>query len=471
MSAKGPDPLCPRVVLLSLMTKAVVLAAGRGSRLKSPEPKVLHKIFDKPVLAWVLDTLAEVEVEEIIVVCGYKAEDVENFLHAYPVTTVRQEEQLGTGHALKIAAEAIGDYEGSVLVLNGDSPLIEAQTINDLLRSHQENVHDLSFLSCDLERPYGYGRVIRKGSDIMAIKEEKDCSEPEKSITEINAGVYVFEWQTTQAGLDTLSNNNAQEEYYLTDLVSWSYTQGLACGTHTITNPYEVMGINTREDLALVWKLKNEANIEQLMRNGVTVVDPASTMISPDVDIGQDTVIYPGTYIQRRVVIGTGCQIGPNTTIFGPAEIGANSTVLQSHILRSSIAENVTVGPFAHIRSGADIANDCKVGSFVEVKNSSFGEKTMASHLSYIGDAKLKNNVNIGAGTVVANYDHRTGKKESCTIHSNASTGANSVLISPVEIGSDATIGAGSVITKDVPAGNLAVARARQENLSKTVKS
>ena len=448
------------------MTKAVVLAAGRGSRLQSPIPKVLHKIFDKPVLAWVLDTLAEVELEEIIVVCGYKAEEVEDFLHAYPVTTVVQSEQLGTGHALQIARDAIGDYEGSVLVVNGDCPLIESSTINELLQEHQENILDLSFLSCNLEKPYGYGRVIRKGSDIMAIKEEKDCSEAEKLITEINAGVYAFEWQTISPGLETLSNNNAQEEYYLTDLVSWAYSQGLASSTYQIQNPYEVMGINTREDLALVWKLKNEANLEQLMQNGVTIVDPVNTMISPDVDIGRDTVIYPGTYIQRRVVIGEGCEIGPHTSIFGPAEIGAKSTVIQSHISRSCIEEGVTVGPFAHIRAGADIGSGSKVGSFVEVKNSSFGEKTMASHLSYIGDAKLKNNVNIGAGTVIANYDHRSGKKSECVINSNSSTGANSVIVSPVEIGSGATIGAGSVITKDVPDDNLAVARSRQENLS-----
>lgn len=453
------------------MTKAVVLAAGRGSRLHSPTPKVLHKIFDKPVLAWVLDTLAEVEVDEIIVVCGYKSEEVESFLHAYPVTTVIQTEQLGTGHALQVASEVIGDYDGSVLVVNGDCPLIESSTINDLLKQHQENILDLTFLTCDLDKPYGYGRVIRKGSDIMAIKEEKDCSEAEKNITEINAGVYAFEWQTISPGLKTLSNNNAQEEYYLTDLVSWSYSQGLASGTFKIYNPYEVMGINTREDLALVWKLKNEANLEQLMVSGVTIVDPVNTMISPDVDIGQDTIIYPGTYIQRRVVIGEGCEIGPHTSIFGPAEIGSNTSVIQSHISRSCIAENCIVGPFAHIRAGTDIGPGCKVGSFVEVKNSSFGEKSMASHLSYIGDAKLKNNVNIGAGTVIANYDHRTGKKEECVINSNSSTGANSVIVSPVKVGSDATVAAGSVITKDVPDNNLAVARSRQENLCPSRRS
>jgi len=453
------------------MTRAIVLAAGRGSRLKSPKPKVLHRIFDKPVLAWVLDTLAEVDLEEIIVICGYKAKEVEDFLHAYPVSTIIQEEQLGTGHALQIAAKSLEDYEGNVLVLNGDSPLIESETINKLIQNHETNLLDFSFLSSNLEKPFGYGRVIRKGSEIMAIKEEKDCSEVEKSIKEINAGVYLFDWQTIAPGLKKLSNNNAQEEYYLTDLVSWSYTQGLACQTYSLENPYEILGINTREDLALIWKLKNEANIEQLMQNGVTIVDPLNTMISPDVDIGKDTIIYPGTYIQRRVVIGEGCQIGPHCSIFGPAEIGANSTVIHSHISRSTIGENSSVGPFAHIRAGSDISNQCKVGSFVEVKNSSFGEKSNAAHLSYIGDSKIKNNVNIGAGTVIANYNHRTGKKAETVIHSDASTGANSVLVSPVDIGAGATIGAGSVITKDVPANNLAIARAKQENLSPTRKN
>lgn len=444
--------------------KAIVLAAGRGTRLKSQTPKVLHRVFDKPVLAWVLDSLAEVELEEIIVVCGYKSEMVKSFLHAYPVTTVIQEEQLGTGHALMTCSKTLGDYDGTILIINGDSPLINSETLNDLVNFHNENILDITILTCELDKPHGYGRIIRKDGSIMSIKEEKDCSEAERKITEINAGVYCLEWNTVKAGLEKLSNNNAQEEYYLTDLIAWSYAQGLSVSNCQLRNPYEVMGVNTREDLSLVWNLMNEAKLRELMEEGVTIVDPSNTMISPEADIGSDTVIYPGTYIQRRVVIGENCQIGPNVTIFGPAEIGSNSTVLQSLVSRSSIGKACHIGPFAHVRGGCDIAEEVKIGSFVEAKNSYIGNKSAASHLSYLGDAKIKNNVNIGAGTIIANYDHRSGLKHQTTINSNSSTGANSVLIAPISLGENSTVAAGSVVTSDIPDDNLAIARPRQEN-------
>jgi bifunctional UDP-N-acetylglucosamine pyrophosphorylase / glucosamine-1-phosphate N-acetyltransferase len=445
------------------MVKAIVLAAGRGRRLESKTPKVLHRVFDKPILAWVLDSLADVDIEEIIVICGYKAEEVKSFLHAYPVTTVIQEEQMGTGHALMTAADHLRGYDGTILILNGDSPLIQAETINSLIQFHQDNVMDISLSSCNLERPGGYGRIIKKDGNIVAIKEHKDCSEAERTIREVNAGVYCMEWGQVEDGLKTLRNNNAQEEYYLTDLIAWGYTQGLAIGNFPLANPYEVLGVNTREDLALVWKLSNEANLQKLMEAGVTIVDPSNTMISPDADISKDTVIFPGTYIQRRVVIGESCNIGPNTSILGPAEIGSYTNVIQSHITRSSIGKRCEIGPFANIRAGSDIGNDIRVGCFVEIKNSIIGDKSAAAHLSYIGDTKIKSNVNIGAGTVVANYDHRTGDKYECVIHSNASTGANSVLVSPIEIGEGSTVAAGSVITENVPPSSLAIARPRQE--------
>lgn len=446
------------------MVKAIVLAAGRGTRLQSKVPKVLHRVFDRPMLSWVLDSLAEVEIEEIIVVCGYKAEEIKGFLHAYPVSIVVQEEQLGTGHAVMCAREHLKDYEGTVLVLNGDSPLIRSETLNNLLEYHQESVNDISILTCHLERPYGYGRIIRKEGHVMAIREEKDCTEAERKIYEVNAGVYCFEWSSVEDSFNHLKNNNSQEEYYLTDLASWAYSQGLATGTFELENPYEVLGVNTREDLSLVWKLKNEATLHELMKNGVTIVDPSTTMISSEADIAPDTVIMPNTYIHRRVVIGTNCIIGPNTTIYGPAEIGSGSTVLQSHIFRSTIGENANIGPFAHIRDGSDVMDNVRIGSFVEVKNSVIGDGSAAAHLSYIGDAKLRANVNIGAGTVIANYDHRTGEKHSCVIKSGASTGANSVLVSPVEVGERSMIAAGSVITKNVPDDTLAIARQRQEH-------
>lgn len=453
------------------MVKAIVLAAGRGARLKSKIPKVLHKIFDKPILGWVLDSLAEVELEEIIVVCGYKSKDVEAFLHAYPVKTVIQEEQLGTGHALLTAAKELEDYEGTVLVINGDSPLVKSETLNSLIEHHQENILDFTILSCSLEKPYGYGRIIRKDGSVMAIKEERDCSEAERYINEVNAGFYCMEWSTISPGLKRLSNNNAQEEFYLTDLVAWSYTQGHSVAAIEVKNPYEIIGVNTREDLALVYKLMNESNLRYLMENGVSIIDPSNTMISPEVDIGRDTVIFPGTFLQRRVVIGENCQIGPNTSINGPAEVGANSVIYHSYILRSSIGENTMVGPYAHIRAGSDISDNVKIGSYVEIKNSIVGNASAVAHLSYIGDCKIKSNVNIGAGTVIANYDHRSGDKFETVIKAGASTGSNSVLIAPVTIGERSSVAAGSVITDDVPDDSLAIARQRQENKAYRTKA
>ncbi|MBT6843645.1 MAG: bifunctional UDP-N-acetylglucosamine diphosphorylase/glucosamine-1-phosphate N-acetyltransferase GlmU [Candidatus Melainabacteria bacterium] len=446
------------------MVKTVVLAAGSGSRLKSDKVKVLHRIFDKPILSWVLESLSEVESEDIIVVCGHQAEEVKSFLHAYPVSTVIQEEQLGTGHALMCVREQLQGYEGTVLVINGDSPLIRAETLNDMIKFHQDNIVDISFLSCHLNHPDGYGRVIRKDNRILAIKEDKDCSEAERQIKEVNAGVYCFEWSTVEEGLNKLKNDNAQEEYYLTDIIGWADSQGHEISACDLKNPYEVLGVNTREDLSLVWKLKNEATLHDLMQNGVTIVDPASTFISSDADIGEDTIILPNTYIQRRVVIGKGCNIGPNTSIYGPAEIGENSQVIQSHISRSSIGANAMIGPFAHIRDGSDINDNVRIGNFVEIKNSAIGDNCAAAHLSYIGDAQLKNNVNVGAGTIIANYDHRTGEKYETVINARVSTGANSVLIAPIKIGERSIVAAGSVVTKDVPEDTLAIARPKQEH-------
>lgn len=445
------------------MIKTVVLAAGKGQRLKSKTPKVLHGVFDKPVLYWVLDALAEVPQDEIIVVCGYKAEQVKSFLHAYPVTLALQEMQMGTGDALKSAAATIGDFDGTVLVLNGDCPLIRPETINKLIDVHENTGAHISLLSCDTFDPQGYGRIVRRNNKIIGIKEDKDCSEAEQAIREINAGVYCIDWVSMKEGLDSLRNNNAQEEYYVTDLVEWAYSQGYRIENHKIDDPSEIVGVNSRKDLAIVTQVKNRQTMDYLLENGVTVVDPNTTFISPDVDIAPDTIIFPGTYIHRRVIIGKNCTIGPNTSIFGPAEIGDNTTVIQSHIFRSSIGSNCNIGPFAHIRDGSDITNNVRVGNFVEVKNCEIADDVAAAHLSYLGDSKIKSGANIGAGTVTANYDSRTGEKHQTLIKANASTGANSVLVAPVEIGENSMVAAGTVVTDDVADGTMAIARPKQE--------
>jgi len=452
------------------MIKSIVLAAGKGSRLKSNTAKVLHRVFDKPILAWVLDSLADVDQDEIIVVCGHQAEKVKSFLHAYPVTTVDQEIQMGTGHALICAQDELDDFEGTVLVVNGDCPLIRSETLNDLLNYHQQSENQITLLTSIVDNADGYGRIVRRNNSIIGVKEDRDCSEAEKTIKEVNAGVYCFEWQFIKDGLAKLNSNNAQEEYYITDLVSWGYGQGLKIANFIPKNPSEALGINSRADLAEVSRLKNKESLEALMEAGVTIIDVNSTVISPEVDIGPDTVIYPGTYIHRRVTIGSNCSIGPNTSIFGPAEIGSHSTVIQSHINRSSIGEYCNVGPFAHIRDGSDIYTKVRIGNFVEVKNTSIGEASAAAHLSYLGDAQIKSNVNIGAGTITANFNSFTGEKSETVICQGASTGANSVLVAPITINEGASVAAGSVLTQDVPAGMLGIARPRQEIKSLPVK-
>ncbi|MCH2226485.1 MAG: bifunctional UDP-N-acetylglucosamine diphosphorylase/glucosamine-1-phosphate N-acetyltransferase GlmU [Candidatus Caenarcaniphilales bacterium] len=445
------------------MLKTLVLAAGRGTRLKSNTTKVLHKVFDKPILSWVLDGLADLDQEEIVVVCGHHSEEVKDFLHAYPVTTVDQEIQMGTGHAVMCAAHLFEEFEGTVMVVNGDSPLIRSETLSEMYSYHKQAESNMTLLTSFLDKPGGYGRIVRRNNSIIGIKEHKDCSEAEKTIREVNVGVYCFEWQLLKEGLSKLKSNNAQEEFYLTDLVEWAYCQGLNINNYILNDPREALGVNNRKDLALVYKLKNKHSLEQLMDNGVTIIDPDSTWISPDADIGPDTVIYPGTFIQRRVSIGSNCVIGPNAVIHGPVEIGSNSSVVQSHISRSSIGDHCNIGPYAHIRDGSDIRTGVRVGCYVEVKNSNLGDGTAAAHLSYLGDADIKSNVNVGAGTITANFNSFTGEKSETVICSGASTGANSVLIAPITVNESASVAAGSVVTKDVPENMLGIARPRQE--------
>ena len=445
------------------MLKTLVLAAGRGTRLKSNTTKVLHKVFDKPILAWVLDGLADLDQEELIVVCGHHSDEVKDFLHAYPVTTVDQEIPMGTGHAVMCAAHLFEDFEGSVLIVNGDSPLIRPDTLNDFVNYHQQSESQVSLLTSFLDDPTGYGRIVKRNNSIIGIKEHKDCSEAEKTIKEVNVGVYCFEWQFIKEGLGKLKSNNAQEEFYLTDLVEWAYCQGLSFNNYILNDPNEALGVNTREDLALVYQLKNKYSLQQLMENGVTIVDPGSTWISPDADIGPDTTIYPGTYIQRRVTIGSNCSIGPNSVINGPVEIGSNTSVTQSQVSRSSIGDNCNVGPYAHIRDGSDIHDFVRIGNYVEVKNTNIGDTSAAAHLSYLGDAEIKSRVNIGAGTITANFNSFTGEKSQTVICNHASTGANSVLVAPVTVEEGASVAAGSVITKNVPERMLGIARPHQE--------
>lgn len=449
--------------------RAVVLAAGHGKRMKSTCPKVLHDILGKAVITRVLDALDALNFEHVHVVVGHQAQRVKDYLAKVPpkssYDTHLQEPQLGTGHALQQVAPALKDFKGTLLVTVGDTPVLTEQTLQSFLEHHQNTASAISLMSFIVKEEHSYGRILRKADNsVLGIVEDKDASPQEKQIQEVNAAIYCLEWEKVKQGLDSLSNNNKQGEYYLTDLVGWAVKENLPVTAFVVEDSQELMGINSRLDLAqAIEVLRDRVAMKLATESGVTLVDPKSTWISPEVVIGPDTVIYPGCYLTGCVEIGSECRIGPNTQIDGPTKIGDCTTVISSLVTASRIGDNCRVGPFAHVREGANIQNTVRIGNFVEIKKSGIADNTNVSHLSYIGDSMLGAHVNIGAGTITANYDHVTKAKSSTVIKDGASTGCNSVLVAPIEIGQEAVVAAGSVVTKAVPDYALAVGRARQE--------
>ncbi len=402
--------------------KAIVLAAGKGTRMKSATPKVLHEILGKPLLGYVLDNV-EPLVSETFVVVGHQAELVERYADARPKTkAVYQYPQLGTGDAVSKVIPYLEDYDGLVLVLCGDTPLITAETLKKFILIHTENHTDLTVMSAILDDPTGYGRMVLEGNTLKGIVEEKDATPKQKAIKEVNAGVYLFNWQKFKDAFANLTSNNAQGEFYLTDIVQQAKTAVI----YTLENNDEIFGINSRGQLAQAAAMLNNRKLARLMDEGVTIVDPKTTWISEDTSIDEDTIVYPSTYITGRNTIGKNCKIGP----------------------------------FAHLRGNVQIADNVKIGNFVEVKNSKIDKNTNVSHLSYIGDSDVGSGVNVGAGTITANYNALTKEKSKTTVGSNVKIGSNSVLVAPVEIKDGANIGAGSVITKDIPERALAFTRA-----------
>lgn len=450
--------------------RAVVLAAGQGKRIKSVVPKILHDVLGKPILKRVLDALEYVKPEHIHMVIGHASEQVRAFLSANeattPYSTHVQEPQLGTGHAVMQVVPALDKFKGILLVTVGDTPLLGKDVLKNLLANHIESQSCITILSARVEDPKNYGRIVRsKDGNVLRIVEDKDANAEEKLIDEVNAAIYCLNWPDVEPGLAKLTNNNKQEEYYLTDLVGWAVGHGKKVSAFIANDWRELAGINTRLELAEAARHLRDKTIDRLaLESGVTIVDPESTWIAPEVSIGQETVILPGCYITGSVVIGRGCTIGPHTVISGPCFVGDESHIVQSHVVNSRIGSQCRVGPFAHLREQAVIDDNCRVGNFVEVKKSEVGRGTNISHLSYIGDAFLGDEVNIGAGTITANYDRISGRKSETRLADGASTGSNSVLVAPVSVGAGAMVAAGTVITRDVPAGALAVGRARQDN-------
>lgn len=440
---------------------AVILAAGQGTRMKSQLYKVLHQVCGKPMVKHVIDHVLTVGVEKTVVVVGHGAELVKNTVGS-DVEFVLQEEQLGTGHAVMQAEEVLKDNTGTTIVLCGDTPLITEQTIEQLISFHEEQQAKVTVLTAIADDPTGYGRIVRNlNGNLERIVEHKDASEHERSIKEINTGTYCFDNAALFAALKQVRNDNSQGEYYLPDVIEILQNENKVIKAYQTKNFEETIGVNDRIALANAQKILQRRINEKHMSNGVTLVDPANTYIDVDVVIGKDTVVYPGTMINGRSFIGESCIVGPNSEI-NNSIVGNSTTIKQSCVSDSEIGDEVMIGPFAHIRPLSKIDNQARVGNFVEIKKTTFGKGSKASHLSYIGDAEVGEGVNLGCGSITVNYDGRN--KFLTKIEDGAFIGCNSNLIAPVTVGQGAYIAAGSTITEDVPGNTLAIARQRQTN-------
>lgn len=450
--------------------RAVVLAAGLGKRMKSALPKVLHPVLGKTILGRVLTALDGLNLEHIHIVVGHQADDVQAYLESHPPktpwSTHLQKPQLGTGHALSMVAPALATFKGTVLVACGDTPLLTSETLDGLLEAHLGQKAIVSLLTTVVPDAKSYGRIVRDSQGcIEKIVEDKDANEKEKQIKEINPAIYCFQWPEIKPGLTGLKNDNKQGEYYLTDLIGWGVSEELPMASSVAHDWKEVSGINSRLELQEAGRLLRDRVITKLaLESGVTIVDPESTWISPEVTIESDTTILPGCFLEGEIAIGRNCVLGPHTTMTGVVRVGDNVNVIQSLVTDSEIGNDCRVGPFAHIRFNSFVGDETRIGNFVELKKTTIGTKTNVSHLSYVGDAEIGHGANIGAGTITANYDHITKTKNRTVVKDGASTGSNSVLVAPATIGKDAVVAAGTIVTKDVPDGALAVGRARQEN-------
>lgn len=440
---------------------AIILAAGQGKRIKSNLPKVLHKVCGKEMVNHVIDTMRASSINEVNVIIGKGAELVKERTEDKQVSYSLQAEQLGTGHAVKCAKDFLAGKSGVVAIFTGDAPLIKEETVKRLIDTHISEGNSATLLTSVIENPTGYGRIIRKEDLVEMIVEHKDCNEEQLKVNEINAGMYCFDIESLLTSLDKLSNNNAQGEYYITDVIGILKAAGKKIGA-VVTEFEETIGVNSRAELAVAERILRERINKKHMDNGITIIDPASTYIGVDVKIGQDTIIYPNNVIEGNTVIGEDCILYPNSRISNSV-IGKAVEVQSSVIIDSSVGNETTVGPFAYIRPESTIGNNVKIGDFVEIKKASIGDNTKVSHLTYIGDAEVGKDCNFGCGTVVVNYDGK--KKHKTVVGNNAFIGCNTNLVSPVEVKDNAYIAAGSTITKEVPEGSLAVARAKQINI------
>lgn len=450
-------------------TTAIILAAGQGTRMKSKLPKVLHKALGKPMVQWVIDCLDGAGVTDKIAVLGHGSDQVAQVV-GNQAAVVYQTEQLGTGHAVMQAASALPADNQCVLVICGDTPLLRAETIQQLITQHTAEQNAVTLLTAHAENPTGYGRIIRQGQQIVAIVEQKDASDEQKLVKEINTGTYCFDQKFLIEHLSDLNTNNAQKEYYLTDLIKIANQLQLPVGGFVLADFNESLGVNNRVQLSQAEQILRQRKCHQAMLDGVTLLDPATTYIGADVVIGNDTIVYPNVVLEGHTVIGSDNVIGMNCR-FVDSTIGDDNDIQSAVIVESTVGNSCKIGPMAYLRPGTVLADHVKIGDFVEVKKSQVGEGSKIPHLSYVGDSVVGSGVNIGCGTITCNYDGVN--KYQTVIKDGAFIGSNTNLVAPVTVEDNAFIGAGSTITRDVPADSLAVVRAElrvKENWSRKRK-
>ncbi len=422
------------------MLKSIILAAGKGTRMKSETPKVLHEIFNKALLGYVIEAVNNTKLaDENFIIVGHQAEKVTDYVNKNfeNAKTILQSPQLGTGHAVSMALPYLDKFDGEVIILCGDTPLVTSETIKEFVDYHRKNSADVTVMSALFDNPANYGRIVRNSDNTLnSIVEEKDASEEIKKINEINAGIYCLNWTKVKTAFGELKSDNAQGEYYLTDIIKWAVSKSLKACAYVLKDNTEIYGINSKENLAVAAKILNQKVVKKHLVNGVTVIDPDNTWISPETEIEADTIIYPFTYIEGKNKIGKNCKIGP----------------------------------MAHIRGDVVLEDNVKIGNFVEVKKTTIKSHTNACHLTYLGDSEIGSNVNVGAGTITANYNPLTKEKSKTIIKDNVKIGSNSVIVAPVTIEEGANIGALSVITKSIPQWALAITRAPLKVVENWVK-
>lgn len=457
-----PAPLSPDLSSSQTSIAALVLAAGKSTRMKSKTPKTLHKLLGKPIVHFLLEAVQEAGVERTILIVGHQADAVKSLVGP-EYEYVLQEEQLGTGHAVIMAEPLLGDWQGAVLVVPGDAPLITASVLRELIERHNTRQASATLLTAVLEDAGSYGRILRSSNSesVVGIVEAKDASSDELKIKEINTSVYLFDSQALFAALKTIRPANAQGEYYLTDVISKFVQDGLTVEALISSDPDIGRGINTRIELVELSAILRDRVQRELMLSGVTIIDPATTHIDAGVQIGQDSIIHPFTILSGVTDIGEDCEIGPGARITD-SRIGNGVSIKDSFVVASEVGDGTRIGPFANLRPGSIVGKNVKIGDFIELKGTEVADNVSVGHFAYLGDASVGSGTNVGAGVITCNWDGAT--KSKTTIGSNVFLGSNTTLVAPVSVGDGAFTAAGSIITENVPEDALAIGRARQVN-------